>query len=123
MPTEFASPREAARAVQSQSRGDSIFQLLSHRPTALVEDVHGPRYRISRHGSATGERFEHDQPEGIGAAWENEHVGTGIACELVLRKVKKTAYRIIICTAILAILFLVWAELAVGIFGTPFAGS
>lgn len=49
--------------------------------------------------------------------------GTGIACELVLRKVKRTTYRIIICTIILAILFLVWAELAVGIFGTPFAGS
>ena len=49
--------------------------------------------------------------------------GTGLLCELVLRKVKKTEYRTAICAAILLALFLVWAELAVGIFGTPFAGS
>lgn len=50
-------------------------------------------------------------------------LGTGLLCELVLRKVKKPKYRIAICVAILVICFLVWAELAVGIFGTPFAGS
>ena len=50
-------------------------------------------------------------------------LGTGLLCELVLRKVKKPANRLIICGAILVVLFLVWAELAVGIFGTPFAGS
>lgn len=49
--------------------------------------------------------------------------GTGLLCELVLRKVKRTKYRLIVCMAILMALFLVWAELAVGIFGTPFAGS
>jgi peptidoglycan/LPS O-acetylase OafA/YrhL len=50
-------------------------------------------------------------------------LGTGLLCELVLRKVKNIRYRIAICIALLAALFLVWAELAVGIFGTPFAGS
>lgn len=50
-------------------------------------------------------------------------LGTGLTCELVLRKVKKTKYRLMIVAAILFALFLVWAELAVGIFGTPFAGS
>ena len=50
-------------------------------------------------------------------------LGTGLLCELVLRKVKKTEHRILICGAILVALFLIWAELAVGIFGTPFAGS
>ena len=50
-------------------------------------------------------------------------LGTGLLCELVLRNVTQTKYRIIICGAILAVLFLIWAELAVGIFGTPFAGS
>ena len=50
-------------------------------------------------------------------------LGTGLLCELVLRKVKKTEHRIILCAVILAALFLIWAELAVGIFGTPFAGS
>ena len=49
--------------------------------------------------------------------------GTGLVCELIMRKVKKVQYRIIICAAILLVLFLIWAELAVGIFGTPLAGS
>jgi len=49
--------------------------------------------------------------------------GTGLVCELVLRKVKKTKYRIAICLTILAALLLIWAELAVGIFGTPLAGT
>ena len=49
-------------------------------------------------------------------------LGTGILCELVLRKIKKTKLKIIIFLAILALLFLIWAELAVGIFGTPFSG-
>jgi hypothetical protein len=41
---------------------------------------------------------------------------TGLMCELVLRKVKKTKHRIAICLATLAMLLLIWAELAVGIF-------
>lgn len=48
---------------------------------------------------------------------------TGLTCEFVLRRVKTTEKRIIVCAAILGALFLVWAELAVGIFGSPFAGS
>lgn len=50
-------------------------------------------------------------------------LGTGLMCELVMRKVKKIEHRIAICGAILVALFLIWAELAVGIFGSPFAGS
>lgn len=50
-------------------------------------------------------------------------LGTGIVCELVLRKVKSTRTRILICVVILICLFFVWAELAVGVFGSPFAGS
>lgn len=49
--------------------------------------------------------------------------GTGLLCELVMRKVKSIKNRVFICAVILLILFLIWAELAVGIFGTPFAGS
>ncbi|MFZ1369489.1 MAG: hypothetical protein WAR78_03855, partial [Ferruginibacter sp.] len=49
--------------------------------------------------------------------------GTGLLCEFVLRTFKKTGQRIAICAVILAVLFIIWAELAVGIFGTPFAGS
>ena len=50
-------------------------------------------------------------------------LGTGLLCEFVLRKVKKIEYRLAICGAILLGFLLIWAELAVGIFGTPFAGS
>jgi len=50
-------------------------------------------------------------------------LGTGLMCELVMRKVKKIEYRVAICGLLLVALFLIWAELAVGIFGTPFAGS
>jgi hypothetical protein len=50
-------------------------------------------------------------------------LGTGLLCELVMRKVTKTGHRIGIIVVILIVLFLIWAELAVGLFGTPVAGS
>lgn len=50
-------------------------------------------------------------------------LGTGLSCELVMRRVKSAKNRILICGATLFIFFLIWAELAVGLFGTPFAGS
>ena len=50
-------------------------------------------------------------------------LSTGLICEFVLRMVKKIEYRIAICAVILAALVLIWIELAVGIFGTPFAGT
>lgn len=50
-------------------------------------------------------------------------LGTGLMCELVLRTVQKTKHRIALCAILLSALVLVWLELAVGIFGTPFAGS
>ena len=50
-------------------------------------------------------------------------LGTGLLCEFVMRKVKWIENRVLIIGAILVVLFLIWAELAVGIFGTPFAGS
>lgn len=49
--------------------------------------------------------------------------GTGLSIEFVLRKIKQNKLRILISLLILATLVLVWAELAVGIFGTRFAGS
>lgn len=48
-------------------------------------------------------------------------LGTGLLCELVIRKVTNIKYRIAICAALLAALILVWLQLAVGIFGTPLA--
>lgn len=49
-------------------------------------------------------------------------LGTGLMCELVIRKVNKTKYRIAICVVLVAAFLLIWAELAVGILGTPFSG-
>ena len=49
--------------------------------------------------------------------------GTGLLCELILRKAKKVKLRIALCIGILIVLLLIWAELAVGIFGTLIAGS
>lgn len=48
---------------------------------------------------------------------------TGLGCELVMRSVPRVRNRLLICAAILFVFLLIWAELAVGVFGTPFAGS
>lgn len=50
-------------------------------------------------------------------------VGTGLLMVLAARKIKKMSHRVVIILSLLAALLLIWAELAVGIFGTPFAGS
>lgn len=49
--------------------------------------------------------------------------GTGLLMDWVWRKVKNLRSRLIYCGLLLVGLILIWAELAVGIFGTPFAGS
>jgi peptidoglycan/LPS O-acetylase OafA/YrhL len=43
-------------------------------------------------------------------------LSTGLLCELVLRKVKKTSYRVALCVALVVLLLLTWIQLAVGIF-------
>ena len=50
-------------------------------------------------------------------------LGTGLTVEFVLRQVKKTERRMLLLAAVVLAFLLIWAELAVGIFGTPFAGS
>lgn len=50
-------------------------------------------------------------------------LSTGTALELVIRNLSAGTTRTIVLIVILISLFLIWAELAVGIFGTPFAGS
>jgi hypothetical protein len=43
--------------------------------------------------------------------------------ELVLRKVVQINHQIVLCFFLLILLLITWAELAVGIFGTPFSCS
>lgn len=49
--------------------------------------------------------------------------GTGLLIELAIRKIKTNPQRLIVLGVILLTFFLIWVELAVGIFGSPFAGS
>ena len=48
---------------------------------------------------------------------------TTFLVDLVVRKVKQQKYRVILVTCLVVLLVLIWAELAVGIFGSPIAGS
>lgn len=48
---------------------------------------------------------------------------TGFLLELILRKVKLTKYKIAFVVLLIALFLIIWTELAVGIIGTPFAGS
>lgn len=47
---------------------------------------------------------------------------TGFALEFMFKKIKNTKHRILAFALILIILFLVWIELAVGIFDSPLGG-
>ncbi|MFD0836857.1 hypothetical protein ACFQ0I_13850 [Mariniflexile aquimaris] len=49
--------------------------------------------------------------------------GAGLLLELVLRHLKKPKNRILLVAIIIVLLLIIWIELAVGIFGTPLAGS
>ena len=46
-----------------------------------------------------------------------------LVTELGLRRYKKDGNRIAMIAVVVCVFLLVWAELAVGIFGTPLAGS
>ena len=49
--------------------------------------------------------------------------GSGLILELILRKIRTRTNRMLLIAGLFFALMLVWAELAVGIFGTPIAGS
>jgi hypothetical protein len=49
-------------------------------------------------------------------------LGTGFLFEFAMRKVIHTKHRIFIGIAILAAFQIIWTDLAVGVFGTPFSG-
>lgn len=48
---------------------------------------------------------------------------TGILIEISLRKIKNQQYRFLVILVFILLMILVIAEMAVGIFGTPIAGS
>lgn len=48
---------------------------------------------------------------------------TCLLLELILRKVGSKRMRLALCLLLLGLLLVIWVELAVGIFGSPFAGS
>lgn len=50
-------------------------------------------------------------------------IGTVSLIELGLRLAKSNTQKLLIIAGILFLFLLIWAELAVGIFGSPFAGS
>ncbi len=49
--------------------------------------------------------------------------GTGLSVEFVCRKVSSIKYRMLYLGIALLVFLLIWAELAVGVFRSPFAGS
>ena len=50
-------------------------------------------------------------------------IGTGTIISYALSKIKNTTYRVATVVAAVVLLMLTWAEMAVGLFGTPLAGS
>jgi hypothetical protein len=49
-------------------------------------------------------------------------LSTGLAIEFFTRKVKNKTMGVVLVLSTLLAFLLIWAELAVGVFGTPFAG-
>jgi len=50
-------------------------------------------------------------------------LATGLLCEVVIRMTKSMKVRIILCCVVLLACLATWIELAVGLFGSPLAGS
>lgn len=49
--------------------------------------------------------------------------GTAFIINLIVRSKKSFLAKLLICGVILFVLAIIWVELAVGLFGSPFAGS
>lgn len=50
-------------------------------------------------------------------------LGTSLVIEFTMRKLQKDTSRVMVLAGVLILFLLVWVELAVGVFGTPLAGS
>jgi hypothetical protein len=49
--------------------------------------------------------------------------GFGFVCEIIFRNIKKINYRIFFFIVLTLLFLIIWADLAVGIFGLPFSGN
>ena len=49
--------------------------------------------------------------------------GFGLILDFIIRKLSKSKHKIALSIASVVVLILIWMELAIGIFGSPFAGS
>ncbi|MCB0794985.1 MAG: hypothetical protein KDB88_09630 [Flavobacteriales bacterium] len=49
--------------------------------------------------------------------------GAGLLIDHILTRFQKRSHRLLMVSLVLLALLVVWAELAVGLFGSPFAGS
>lgn len=49
--------------------------------------------------------------------------GMGFAYDLIARRMGSSRRRVMLALVLVAILLVIWVELAVGIFGTPFGGQ
>ena len=50
-------------------------------------------------------------------------IGASAVYEFGIRRVAKPVHRVVLNAALVLAVLLIWAELAVGIFGSPFAGN
>ncbi len=50
-------------------------------------------------------------------------LGLGFTCEFIFRKISNITYKLGLIAILVIVFLLLWIELAVGIFNSPFAGS
>lgn len=50
-------------------------------------------------------------------------LSVGFIIEVIILKIKHRKHKVILCITVILLLLLLWIELAVGIFGSPLAGS
>jgi hypothetical protein len=75
LPAEALGPRAADLSTNVQRcQGGSPEIPIENSGAAVADDVHGPRDRQCRDRNPAGQRFEHHQPECLGAARQYEHV-------------------------------------------------
>lgn len=77
-PGVFQSLLPAFARIQLQGTQGGLLQVVVEAACNIVShDINRTRDWIGRHRGAAGHRFQHDDPEGIGFAWEHEYIRGG----------------------------------------------